>query len=119
MFQFGHAHWTLLLLAALWSLSLANRPWSSLGRSKPKEELDPNVRDWGDYSDLPSGTDQGPEQEQTRRDSNRGVKEASSSLAPELDFLAEFEGKSDKLSSCCVSVCPFTYSTNNITLPSR
>lgn len=119
MFQFGHAHWTLLLLASLWSLSLANRPWSSLGRSKPKEELDPNVRNWGDYSDLPFGTDQGPKPDQTRRDRNRGVEEASSSLAPELDFLAEFEGKSDKLSSCCVSVCPFTYSTNNITLPSR
>lgn len=81
--------------------------------------MDANVRDWGDYSDLPSGTDQGPGLDQTRRDSNRGVEEASSSLAPELDFLAEFEGKSDKLSSCCVSVCPFTYCTNNITLPSR
>lgn len=119
MFQFGHAHWTLLLLALLWSLSLANRPWSSLGRSKPKEELDPNVRNWGDYSDLTFGTDQGPKPDQTRRDRNRGVEEASSSLAPELDFLAEFEGKSDKLSSCCVSVCLFTNSTNNITLPSR
>lgn len=85
----------LLLLAALWRPGATSRAWSGLSSNK-----DPNVRDWGDYSDLPAAVQQGPEQEGTTHD--HGEASGSTSwnlpLAPELDFLAEFAGKS-KLSS--------------------
>lgn len=88
----GNTHWILplLLLAALWGPA-----WSGFGSSK-----DPNVRDWGDYSDLPTAVQQGPEKDHTTHDNGgaRGSTSWSLPLAPELDFLAEFAGKS-KLTS--------------------
>lgn len=56
------------------------------------------MRDWGDYSDLPPGIEQGLGlDEEAERGDNRGVGESTSSLAPELDFLAEFAGKTNEL----------------------
>ncbi|XP_037607814.1 coiled-coil domain-containing protein 80 [Sebastes umbrosus] len=94
MFHFYKSHWPLLLFAALWSLSYPSllTAWPGISRSKPKDQLDPNVRDWGDYSDLPPGIEQGLGLDEEHGD-NRGVGESSSSLAPELDFLADFAGK--------------------------
>ncbi|XP_042365181.1 coiled-coil domain-containing protein 80 [Plectropomus leopardus] len=94
MFHFYRSHWPLLLFAALWSLSYPSllNAWPGISRSKPKDQLDPNVRDWGDYSDLPPGIEQGLGLEE-EHEANRGVGEFSSSLAPELDFLADFAGK--------------------------
>ncbi|KAM9734410.1 coiled-coil domain-containing protein 80 [Menidia menidia] len=85
----------LVLLFALWSLSYPGllTAWPGVAGSKPKHELDPNVRDWGDYSDLPPGMEHGLELEEDREhEDNRGVGETSS-LVPELDFLADFAGK--------------------------
>lgn len=99
MLHLRNSHWTLLLFAALWSLSCSSSltAWSSIGRSKPKDQLDPNVRDWGDYSDLPLGIKQGSGSDKEGEHGNkRRVEESSSSLAPELDFLAEFTGKANK-----------------------
>ncbi|KAM9338779.1 coiled-coil domain-containing protein 80 [Symphorus nematophorus] len=96
MFHFCNSHWPLLLFAALWSLSYPSllTAWPGISRSKPKDQLDPNVRDWGDYSDLPPGVEQGLGlDEDGGHGNNRGVGEPSSSLAPELDFLADFAGK--------------------------
>lgn len=96
MFAFYHSHWLLLLFVALWSLSYPSllTAWPGIGRSKPKDELDPNVRDWGDYSDLPPGVEHGLGLEEDREEGeSRGVAEPSSGLAPELDFLADFAGK--------------------------
>lgn len=91
----------LLLLAALWRPGATSRAWSGLRSSK-----DPNVRDWGDYSDLPAAVHQGPEKGGTTHD--HGGAGGSTSwnlpLAPELDFLAEFAGKS-KLTSLA-DLCP-------------
>ncbi|KAL7376339.1 hypothetical protein ABVT39_005991 [Epinephelus coioides] len=94
MFHSYKSHWPLLLFAALWSLSYPSllTAWPGIGRSKPKDQLDPNVRDWGDYSDLPPGIEQGLGLEEEHVD-NRRVVESSLSLAPELDFLADFAGK--------------------------
>ncbi|XP_063336759.1 coiled-coil domain-containing protein 80 [Pelmatolapia mariae] len=86
----------LLLIAALWSLNNLGlqAAWQGFGDGKPKELLDPNVRDWGDYSDLPPGIEHGLGLEESREDGyNRKVGESSSSLAPEMDFLADFAGK--------------------------
>ncbi|XP_039470371.1 coiled-coil domain-containing protein 80 [Oreochromis aureus] len=86
----------LLLIAALWSLNSLGllAAWQGFGDGKPKELLDPNVRDWGDYSDLPPGIEHGLGLEESREDGyNRKVGESSSSLAPEMDFLADFAGK--------------------------
>ncbi|MEQ2255995.1 hypothetical protein ILYODFUR_019608 [Ilyodon furcidens] len=80
----------LVLLVALWSLSCTGliKAWPGTPGSKPG--LDPNVRDWGDYSDLPAGVEYGLGLEEDREhEDNRG----SSNLAPELDFLADFAGK--------------------------
>lgn len=102
MFHFRNSHWTLLLFAALWSLSYASllTAWSGIGSSKPKDQLDPNVRDWGDYSDLPPGIEQGLGlDENGGHGDSRGVGESSSSLALELDFLADFAGKTNNLIS--------------------
>ncbi|XP_047424945.1 coiled-coil domain-containing protein 80 [Mugil cephalus] len=85
-----------LLCAALWSLSYPSSlsAWPGISGSKPKDNWDPNVRDWGDYSDLPPGIEHGLGlEEDSKHGDNRGVGESSSSLAPELDFLAEFAGK--------------------------
>ncbi|TDH01992.1 hypothetical protein EPR50_G00168330 [Perca flavescens] len=94
MFHFYKSHLPLLLFAALWSLSYPSllTAWPGISRSKPKDQLDPNVRDWGDYSDLPPGIEQGLGLDEEHGD-NRGVGESSSSLATELDFLADFAGK--------------------------
>ncbi|KAM4528365.1 coiled-coil domain-containing protein 80 isoform 1-T2 [Odontesthes bonariensis] len=84
------------LFAALWSLSypVLLTAWPSIAGGKPKHELDPNVKDWGDYSDLPPGMEHGLGLEEDRdHDDNRGARESSSSLAPELDFLVDFAGK--------------------------
>ncbi|KAI4816561.1 hypothetical protein KUCAC02_008884 [Chaenocephalus aceratus] len=56
--HFNKSNWPLLFFAALWSLSYPGLLTASPGisRSKPKEPLDPNVREWGDYSDLPPGS---------------------------------------------------------------
>ena len=99
MLHLRNSHWTLLLFAGLWSLSCSNSltAWSSVGQSKPKDQLDPNVRDWGDYSDLPLGIKQASESDKEGEHGNkRRAEESSSSLAPELDFLAEFTGKANK-----------------------
>ncbi|CAK6959366.1 coiled-coil domain-containing protein 80 [Scomber scombrus] len=91
-----NSHWPLLLFAALWSLSYPSllTAWPGIGRSKPKDQSDPNVRDWGDYSDLPPGIEQGLGLDEDREYGNhKGGGETSSSLAPELDFLADFAGK--------------------------
>ncbi|XP_023257288.1 coiled-coil domain-containing protein 80-like [Seriola lalandi dorsalis] len=93
-FYTSHSH--LLLFVALWSLSYLSflAAWPGIGRSKPKDQLDPNVKDWGDYSDLPPGIEQGLGlDEDGEHGDNRGLVGSSSSLAPELDFLAEFAGK--------------------------
>eukprot|EP00066_Takifugu_rubripes_P013990 XP_011603256.1 PREDICTED: coiled-coil domain-containing protein 80-like [Takifugu rubripes] len=79
MFRFA-----LLLLAA--ACSSGFDPSRSQGAHK-KDLLDPNVRDWGDYSDLIQVEPRGSAEEEG------GAGEPSSSLAPELDFLAEFAGK--------------------------
>nr|XP_019937182.1 PREDICTED: coiled-coil domain-containing protein 80-like isoform X2 [Paralichthys olivaceus] len=96
MCNFYTSHLHLLLFAVLWSLSFPSllSAWPGTGRSKPKDQLDPNVRDWGDYSDLPPGIEQGLGlDEGVEHGDNTGGGESTSSLAPELDFLAEFAGK--------------------------
>ncbi|XP_073334301.1 coiled-coil domain-containing protein 80 [Pagrus major] len=96
MFHICNSRWPLLLFATLWSLSYPSllTAWPGIGYSKPKDQLDPNVRDWGDYSDLPPGIEQGLGLDvDGEHGGNRGVEEPSSSLAPELDFLADFAGK--------------------------
>lgn len=99
MCHFGNSHRALLWFAALWSLSYTSllAAKSGIGHSKPKDLLDPNVRDWGDYSDLPPGIEHGLGlDEDGEHGDNRGGGESSSSLAPDLDFLAEFAGKTNK-----------------------
>ncbi|XP_029940132.1 coiled-coil domain-containing protein 80 [Salarias fasciatus] len=96
MFHFYTSHY-LLFFAAFWSLSYPGllNAWSGIHGSKSKDQLDPNVRDWGDYSDLPPGVEHGLglEEEDNKYGNNKRVEEPSSSLAPELDFLADFAGK--------------------------
>lgn len=102
MLHFYTSHWPLLLFAALWSLSYPSllTAWPGISRSKPKDQLDPNVRDWGDYSDLPPGIEQGLGlDEDGEHGDNRGVGGSSLNLAPELDFLADFAGKTNELIS--------------------
>lgn len=99
MFCCFNSNWHLLLAAALWSLSYPSllTAWSGIGLSKTKGQLDPNIRDWGDYSDLPEGIELGLGLDEERdHGDNRGVDE-SSSLAVEQDFLAEFAGKKNEL----------------------
>lgn len=99
MFLLWNSQWPLLLFAALWSLSYPSllTAWPGIGRSKPKDQLDPNVRDWGDYSDLPPGIEQGLglDGDGGHEDNSRGGGSASS-LGPELDFLADFAGKTNE-----------------------
>lgn len=96
MFHSRHSHRTLLLLAALWSLTheslLTAR--SGTGHSKPKDQLDPNVRDWGDYSDLPLGT----ELELDKKEEH-GYSGSPLNLAPELDFLTDIASETNKMIS--------------------
>lgn len=99
MFLFCNSRWPLLLFAALWSFSYPSllTAWPGISYSKPKDQLDPNVRDWGDYSDLPPGIEQGLGLDvDGEHGGSRGVEEPSSSLAPELDFLADFAGKTNE-----------------------
>ncbi|XP_029921695.1 coiled-coil domain-containing protein 80 [Myripristis murdjan] len=95
MSNFTRSKWSLQFLVFLWSFSYPNLlvAWPGKGRSLPKDQMDPNVRDWGDYSDLlPLGP--GLELDQDRGQAgNKGEEEPSSSLSPELDFLADFAGK--------------------------
>ncbi|KAM9306406.1 coiled-coil domain-containing protein 80 isoform 2-T2 [Pholidichthys leucotaenia] len=82
----------LLLFAALWSLTVPGvlRAWPSIDGTKSKDQLDPNVRDWGDYSDLPLGIGQGLGLEEDREHGdNRGDREPLSGFPPELDFLGK------------------------------
>lgn len=102
MFNFYNSHWPLLLFATLWSLSYPSllTAWPGVSRRESKDQLDPNVRDWGDYSDLPPGIEQGLGLEEDREHGdNRGVGETSLILAPELDFLGDFAGKTNELIS--------------------
>ncbi|XP_041825149.1 coiled-coil domain-containing protein 80 [Melanotaenia boesemani] len=95
MVHFYTSHY-LMSFAALWSLTYLGllAAWPNIAGTKPKHQFDPNVRDWGDYSDLPPKTEFGLWlEEDSEREENRGVGESLSSLAPELDFLAEFLGK--------------------------
>lgn len=96
MFHFRRSHRTLLLFAALWSFgcSSLHAAWPGIGQSKPNQP-DPYVREWGDYSDLPAEIQQGLELNKHREHGDK--KEASSSLAPEMDFLADFTGKRNKV----------------------
>lgn len=94
MYHLFNSHWVLLVFAAQWSFSYPSllSTWSGIGRSK-----DPNVKDWGDYSDLPPGVEQGLGLEEDREHGdNRGAGDPSSSLAPELEFLADFAGKTSE-----------------------
>lgn len=86
----------MLSFVALWSLTCTGliTAWPGTPRSKPKADLDPNVRDWGDYSDLPAGIERGLGlEEDTEHEDNRGAGEPSFNLAPEQDFLADFAGR--------------------------
>ena len=118
MCNYYTSHLHLLLFAVLWSLSFPSllSAWQGTGRSKPKDQLDPNVRDWGDYSDLPPGIEQGLGlDEEVQHADNRGAGETTSSLAPELDFLAEFAGKRTDQLMCVFVRLP----THNLLQPSR
>ncbi|KAJ0057298.1 hypothetical protein NL108_002251, partial [Boleophthalmus pectinirostris] len=83
----------LLLCRLVLLLSFSNwvhtRPGA--GQSKLKSS-DPNVRDWGDYSDLPTGLELGLGlEEDTQHEKTKA--EPSTTFAPELDFLVDFAGK--------------------------
>ncbi|XP_037340472.2 coiled-coil domain-containing protein 80 [Pungitius pungitius] len=91
MFHLHKVRSPLLLLAVLWSCPGWLTAWPGTSRSKPEDQLDPNVKEWGDYSDLPPGVEHGLELDQDHAD-NTGVGKSSISLAPELDFLADFAG---------------------------
>ncbi|CAN9504935.1 unnamed protein product [Ophioblennius macclurei] len=100
MFRF-HTSQYLLFFAAFWSFGFPGSldAWSSgIHGTKSKDQLDPNVRDWGDYSDLPPGVEhglglEGEGEGDSKQRGNKRVEEPSSGLAPELDFLADFAGK--------------------------
>ncbi|XP_068191288.1 coiled-coil domain-containing protein 80 [Antennarius striatus] len=86
------------LFSSLWLLPLSVASlviaWPGVGQSKHREQLDANVKDWEDFSDLPPGIEQGLGLEEDRAHGhNRRVEDTSASLAPELDFLADFAGK--------------------------
>lgn len=91
MFGFTNSPHTLLLLLA--ALCSSGSSGSEIGHRK--EQLDPNVRDWGDYSDLVH-VDPRRSKEEEHGDRS-GAGEPSSSLAPELDFLAEFAGETSPM----------------------
>lgn len=85
------------MLAALWSLTHESLlpAWSGTGHSKPKDQLDPNVRDWGDYSDLPPGIERELDKKAEHGD-DRGVRGSPSNLAPELDFPTDIASETNK-----------------------
>ncbi|XP_049595002.1 coiled-coil domain-containing protein 80 [Syngnathus scovelli] len=91
MFCYFCTQW--LLVAVMWSLappsSLAARRKNTLSKS----QLDPNVKDWGDYSDLPPGMELGLGEDRQRGYNNREDGGSSLSFTPELDFLSDFAGK--------------------------
>lgn len=86
-----------MVFTALWSLAHLGSlsAWTGVIGSKPKDQLDPNVKDWGDYSDLPLGVEQGLGLEEDREEGDRRGAGGSTNLAPELDFLADFAGKNN------------------------
>lgn len=102
MFFFYTTRFYLLLFAALWTLSypILAVAWPGLTQSKSKDDLDPNVREWGDYSDIPPGTEQELDLDEVGEHKDEGGDGDFSSLAPELEFLAEFAGMLPK----CVDV---------------
>ena len=82
------------MLVLLWVCNYSTLLAARTGKrqSQSKEHLDPNVREWGDYSDL-EGLAQGLGLDEDREpEENRGIDDPSSNLAPELDFLANFAG---------------------------
>ncbi|XP_056146422.1 coiled-coil domain-containing protein 80 [Lampris incognitus] len=90
------SQWSLLALVVLWNISnlsllAAWEPRGALDQSK--DHVDPNVRDWGDYSDLQSLAHGLGLEEDRRQERNGRVEDPSSGLVPELEFLAEFGGK--------------------------
>lgn len=92
MFRFAKSpHTLLLLLAALGSSGSAGFYPTGSEIGQRKDQLDPNVRDWGDYSDLVHVEPRRSKEEE--HGDKTGGGELSSSLAPELDFLAEFAGE--------------------------
>ena len=74
-----HPFSSLLILVVLWHLSC--------GQSK--DHLDPNTRDWGDYSDL-QGLGHGLGLDLDREEEDREREETSH--YPEEDFLSDFAG---------------------------
>ncbi|RVE65718.1 hypothetical protein OJAV_G00119180 [Oryzias javanicus] len=94
MVHFFTSH-SLMLFTAMWSLAHLGSlsAWTGVTGSKPKDQLDPNVKDWGDYSDLPLGVEHGLGLEEDREEGGRRGAGGSTNLAPELDFLADFAGK--------------------------
>lgn len=80
----------LLLLAALSNPASSGFFPTGSAMAHRKDVLDPNVRDWGDYSDLIQVE---PSSKEEDHGDKSGGGELSSSLAPELDFLAEFAGE--------------------------
>ncbi|XP_077441436.1 coiled-coil domain-containing protein 80 [Vanacampus margaritifer] len=95
MFCCFGTHW--LLVAAMWSLS---QPSSLAARRKvtistSTSQLDANVKDWGDYSDLPPGMELGLglDEDRQHEHDNRQSGGSSLSLTPELEFLSDFAGK--------------------------
>uniref|UniRef100_A0A8C7XKT4 Coiled-coil domain containing 80 like 2 n=1 Tax=Oryzias sinensis TaxID=183150 RepID=A0A8C7XKT4_9TELE len=94
MVHFCTSHY-LMLFTALWSLAYLGSlsAWAGVIGSKPKDQLDPNVRDWGDYSDLPPGVEHGLRLEEDREEGDSRGDPGSTNLAQELDFLADFAGK--------------------------
>lgn len=102
MLRFPTSHY--LMVAALWSLLSVGSltAWPGFPGSKAKDQLDPNVRDWGDYSDIPDGIQHGLGLEEDREsEDNRGAGEPSSHLTPELDLLADFAGRRNKQTKLC------------------
>ncbi|KAJ0015395.1 hypothetical protein NQD34_009015 [Periophthalmus magnuspinnatus] len=78
----------LVLLLSFWNCV---HTWPGVGQSNLKYS-DPNVRDWGDYSDLPPGLEMrlGLEEDAQHEKTKAGP---STTLTPELDFLGDFAGK--------------------------
>lgn len=117
MFRFPNpARALLLLLAALSSPASSGFSPTGSATAHRKDVLDPNVRDWGDYSDLIQVEPSRSKEEEHGDKSGGG--ELSSSLAPELDFLAEFAGEMsahDRLKG----VCWFTEHTTWSSFPGK
>lgn len=91
MFHLPNSARALLLLAALCTSGSSGFYPTGSEMGYRKDLLDPNVRDWGDYSDLIQVEPKWSKEEE--HGDKTGAGEPSSSLAPELDFLAEFAGE--------------------------